>query len=85
VRTTEKLQFTEYTLEAKYTDRKGQVRDWHDASGYNNPTGTYNHMSAVRSQMNRMHNYRTRHFTDVEFRILSREVTRTEWKVTDGV
>lgn len=85
-RTTEKLEFTEYRIEYRYGPRipeayNSRHDEWQDASGFNNPTSTDNHLPLAHAQITRMRrklvHYR---YTGVEFRILSRRVTRTEWK-----
>lgn len=89
MRTPDKLSFTEYKLEYKHGPREGQPRqpchdEWKDGSGYNNQTGTYYHRHQAKSQITRTRKWLERHgFTNIEFRVLSREVTRTEWAEVD--
>lgn len=79
------LQSAEYSLEVRYVNREGILRDWHDASGYNNLTSTYTSMRPIKGQITRTKRWLERWYTDIQFRVLSRQVTRTEWKVESGV
>lgn len=87
MKTRDKLQFTEYTLEYRYDKVHGSPSDgktgWIDGSGYNNSYSTYNHMTSVQSQRSRLIRRLGKWYTGVEFRILRREVTRTEWEELD--
>lgn len=83
MKTTDKHEFTEYTLKHRYDihhgSNDGEKTGWMDGTGWNNTTRTYNHLSQVRAQITRSRRYLERHYTGVEFRVLSRRVTRTDW------
>jgi hypothetical protein len=86
MRTTDKLQFTEYTLQVRHGPRhaeQGPMGDWKDATGYNNLTGTYNHLHQMKAQITRTRKSLERWYQQVEFRALARQVTRTEWSEVD--
>lgn len=79
----------EYRLEYRYDRVHGKPSagktGWLDGSGHNNSHSTYNRLTSVQAQKTRLERKLDKWYTGVEFRISSREVTRTEWKeVTDG-
>jgi hypothetical protein len=87
MRTRDKLQSTEYTLEYRYDFVHGKPSagktGWINGSGYRNTHSTYNHLSAVQAQKSRLIRQLDKWYTGVEFRVSKREVTRTEWEELD--
>lgn len=89
MREIEKLQATEYALKYRHGPRKGEPshpRDqvWRDGSGFNNPDSVYHHLKSVNVQISRLRGRLQRQgYTNIEFLILTREVTRTEWRQLD--
>lgn len=83
MKTPDKLSFTEFKVEYRHGPRHGSTgptTEWQDASGYNNQTGTYYQAHQVRAQITRTRRRLEHLYHDVEFRVLTREVVRTEWQ-----
>lgn len=82
MKTTDKLEFTEYTLEYRHGPRgggEGPMSEWQDGSGHNNLTGTYNHVSQIKARIARLTQTFAYWFPPLEFKVFERKVVRTEW------
>lgn len=77
----DKNESTEYTLEYREVLKNGNWGSWKDGSGFNNMNGVYHDPVAVRTQKTRLSGRMEDRGVVHEFRVLSRQVTRTAWKV----